>query len=68
MATSVIHRVAGGTHERSTQPTPPIPTVMLRIAKALRRVRIGKIEARLGNDSTTAVPSASLKLWAWSGA
>ncbi|MNF17008.1 hypothetical protein D3C80_2202990 [compost metagenome] len=36
---------------------------MQRIAKALRTVRIGKIEARLGNDSSMAMPSASLKLW-----
>ncbi|MNL80179.1 hypothetical protein D3C87_2069640 [compost metagenome] len=37
---------------------------MLRIANALRTVRIGKIEARLGNDSNMAMPSAILKLWA----
>ncbi|MNL78104.1 hypothetical protein D3C87_2044210 [compost metagenome] len=29
----------------------------------MRTVLIGKIDARLGNDSTTAVPRASLKLW-----
>src|SRR5471032_1369874 len=62
MATSVIHSVAGGTHERSTQPIAPMPSVMLRIARALRTVRIGKIEARLGNDNNTEMPSASLKL------
>ncbi|MNP67397.1 hypothetical protein D3C76_1632260 [compost metagenome] len=37
---------------------------MLRIARALRTVRIGKIDARLGNDNSTAMPSAHLKLCA----
>ncbi|MMZ71551.1 hypothetical protein D1872_349870 [compost metagenome] len=38
--------------------------MILKIASALRRVRIGKIDARLGNDSSTEIPSAHLKLCA----
>jgi hypothetical protein len=54
IATSVIHRVAGGTQERSSQPPAPTDRVTSTSATARRQLLIGKLLARLGNDSTMA--------------
>ncbi|MCY1181017.1 hypothetical protein D9M73_214980 [compost metagenome] len=61
-ATSVSHSVAGGTQERSSQPPAPTDRVNTTSITPRRQWAIGKLLARLGNDSSMAVPSANLKL------
>ncbi|MNH36648.1 hypothetical protein D3C79_974650 [compost metagenome] len=63
-ATSVIHNVAGGTHERSNHPPPPTDRVTRTSATPRRQVLTGKLLARLGNDRAMAMINASLKLCA----
>jgi len=63
-ATSVIHSVAGGTHERSNQPLPPTARVTSTSATPRRQVLTGKLLIRLGNDSAMAAINDSLKLCA----
>jgi len=60
MATSVIHKVAGGTQLRRNHPAQPIAAVTpSNIAQPLI-LRSGKLTARLGIDNAMATPKASL--------
>ncbi|MOA05029.1 hypothetical protein D3C78_1246090 [compost metagenome] len=57
-AISVIHRVDGGTQARANQPAAPITAVSPSSASQRHHFWIDTDTARLGKDSSTAMPSA----------